>query len=70
MATSTLKASIPEMQLNPNMMLVWEAIDATTGAAVTGVKVSSIGIYGPNLGGAPAGESGFGEFRLIAGPSA
>lgn len=70
MATDTLKATIPELQPTQKMQLVWEAINPTTGAAVSGVKVSSIGIYGVNLGGKPAGDQGFAPVLLrTAAPS-
>lgn len=63
MATDTLKASIPGLQLAQKVQLVWEAIDPTTGANVSGVKVSAIGVYGPNLGDAVQGT--FGSFSPV-----
>jgi hypothetical protein len=62
-ATDTLKASIPELQLAQKVQLVWEAVDPTTGAQVANVKVSLIGVYGPNLGDAAVGT--FGPFNPV-----
>lgn len=41
-----LLSTLAEATLSSGMSIVFEAIDPTTGAAVTGVKVSNIGIYG------------------------
>lgn len=53
MATDTLKASIPFLQLDSGMQIVFEAIHPTTGAAVTGVVVSNVAIYATDLSAVP-----------------
>ena len=49
MANDTLKAGIPVLALYDGMQIVFEAFDPTTGAAVTGVVVSNVAIYGDDL---------------------
>lgn len=46
MATDTLKAGIPIIDLDTGMSVVFEAIDPTTGLAVAGVVVSGVAMYG------------------------
>jgi hypothetical protein len=64
-----LEASFPQATLEPGMQIVFEAIDPTTGAAVTGVTVSGIGMLVEGTG-AGLGEILTGPFMLIPGPSA
>ena len=49
MATDTLVAGIPQLALDGGMSIVFEAIDPTTGAAVSGVVVSNVAIYADDL---------------------
>jgi hypothetical protein len=47
-ATAQLAASIPPLTLDAGCTITVEAIDPTTGAAVTGVTVSQVTIYADN----------------------
>ena len=58
-----------ESQLEPGMQIVFEAISPTTGAAVTGVTVSAIGILASGEG-QNVGTGDFGPFMLVPGPQA
>jgi hypothetical protein len=49
MATETLTAAMPALELTEHELLVLEAIDPTTGAAVAGVTVNNFVIYGRDL---------------------
>lgn len=64
-----LIAGIPALELTPGMSVVFEAVDATTGAAVTGVTVTAVAIYGLDLRGA-SGNLAVGPFMLVPGPGA
>lgn len=46
MTVHTLKAGTPGLMLYPGYIVAFEAINPTTGAAVTGVTVGSIAIFG------------------------
>lgn len=46
-----LIAPLPEMVLQPGMSVVFEAIDPASGAAVTGVKVTEVSIFGDTTSG-------------------
>jgi hypothetical protein len=48
MATAQLVASLPPLTLDAGCTITVEAIDATTGAAVSGVTVSQVTIYADN----------------------
>jgi hypothetical protein len=66
----TLVAATPGLPLEGGSYLRLEAIDPTTGAAVTGVTVSDVAVYGRVL---LDGEAQFIEVlpaRLIPGPGA
>jgi len=69
MAAPPLESSFPQADLEPGMQVVFEAIDPTTGAAVTGVTVSAIGMLVSGQG-ANVGEGTFGPFMLVPGPKA
>lgn len=58
-----------EAQLAPGMSIVFEAISPTDGSAVSGVKVSAIGILaeGANVG---SGTFASGAFLYVPGPKA
>ena len=58
-----------ESVLEPGMQIVFEAISPTTGAAVTGVTVSAIGILASGEG-TNVGTGDFGPFMLVPGPAA
>lgn len=68
MATDTLMAPLPDLVLEPGMMVKLEAIDATTGAAVAGVKVSAIAIYGADESTGAVLDLQSGPFMLVPGP--
>ena len=68
MAVHTLQSGAPGLELVGGNYLRLEAIDPVTGAAVTGVTVSSIAVYGVNLKGYGEGETiPVGPFRLVPG---
>lgn len=46
MATLTLTAATPGLPLNAGSILRLEAISPTTGAAITGVVVTNVAVYG------------------------
>jgi hypothetical protein len=66
--TYTLIAGLPpEHQLLANARIVFEAVDPTTGLAVTGVTISAAGIY------ADADDATLdqlGPYMLVPGPGA
>ena len=49
MTVRTLVAAAPSLRLAGGMQVKFEAISATTGAAVAGVKVTNVNIYGKDL---------------------
>lgn len=68
MATRTLKASVAPIRLVPGMQLRLEAIDPTSGAAVTGVESSAWAIYGDDESD-ETGDTTSGPFMLVPGPT-
>ncbi len=58
-----------ESELEPGMQIVFEAISPTTGAAITGVTVSAIGILASGEG-QNVGTGDFGPFMIVPGPQA
>mgnify|MGYP001042845484 CR=1 FL=1 len=69
MAAPPFESSFPQADLEPGMIVVFEAISPTTGAAITGVTVSAIGMLVTGEG-ASVGEGTFGPFMLVPGPGA
>lgn len=63
-------APLPALILAPGMRIRFEAIDATTGAAVAGVTVKAIAISGVAQPVAGAGDAELqpGPFMLVPGP--
>lgn len=49
MTVRTLVAPAPSLRLAGGMQLKCEAINPTTGAAITGVKVTNVNIFGKDL---------------------
>lgn len=68
MATRTLKASVAPIRLIPGMQLRLEAIDATSGAAVTGVTATRWAIYGDTEDD-ETGDTSSGPFMFVPGPT-
>lgn len=68
MATETLQTAIPPIRLVPGMQLRLEAIDASSGAAVTGVVSSAWAIYGDDESD-EVGDVSSGPFQLVPGPT-
>jgi hypothetical protein len=66
-----LQSSMPQFtQLGNNAKVVLEALDPTTGAAVTGVVFSNVDIYA-DVSDAPTGSQNVaGPFMLVPGPQA
>lgn len=56
MAVDQLLSTMAVATLSSGFLVVWEAIDPTTGAAVTGVEISNASAYGdvPELTAGPA----------------
>lgn len=59
---------MPSMKLEAGMQLVLEAIDPTTGAAVTGVTATHWAIYGEASAEGSADVVSVGPFMLVPGP--
>lgn len=68
MATDQLMAPLPQIDLQPGMKVVLEAIDPTTGLAVAGVTVSKVAVYGTTTTTGPDLGLGSGPFMLVPGP--
>jgi hypothetical protein len=64
----TLEGTLPGVPLTDGQQIVLEARDPTSGAAVTGVKVSNIAIYGLDLT-AGTDASLAGPFQWVSGPT-
>jgi hypothetical protein len=62
-----LLSTMPVLPLVGDMRVQFEAIDPSTGAAVSGVKVSLAVIYATDKAGA-VDSSSTGPFMLVAGP--
>jgi hypothetical protein len=71
MTVYTLQAPMPAIALFPGMQVKLEAIEPSTGAAITGVTCSAWSIYGEDL--TPESEQGDaatpGPFMLVPGPA-
>jgi hypothetical protein len=67
-----IKASLPsDLDLPDGYIVRWAAVDPATGAAVTGVKVSNVSLFGTALGtGDGSGGTITGPFMLVPGPAA
>lgn len=60
-----------ELDLPDGYVVVWAAVNPTTGADVAGVKVSNVSIFGTNLGsGTTDGSFTLGPYMLVPGPNA
>lgn len=69
MTVYTLTAPMPPVSMTQLMLLKLEAIDPSTGAAITGVTCSHWSIYGERLDTADAGQAAAaGPFMLVPGP--
>jgi hypothetical protein len=70
MAAPDLAPLPPDLDLPDGYVIRWSAIDST-GAAVTGVVVSGVSVYGSTLGsGFGSGSGPVGPFMLVPGPNA
>ncbi len=69
MAAYTLMAPCPQLPLPAGSIIRLQAVDPSTGAAVSGVTVSNVVVYGENLV-AGAGGTGSGPYMLVPGPGA
>lgn len=65
-----LISNLADVPLTGGMQVAFEAIDPTSGAAVTGVKVSAVAIYGEtdNVSAADSGTDVLSPFMLLPGP--
>jgi hypothetical protein len=72
MAVDQLIAGLPVFPLTPGMTIKFEAINPTTGAAITGVTVSAVAIVGVQAGAfaAGGGDVQVGPFMFVPGPGA
>jgi hypothetical protein len=69
MAQKLKAAMAPDLDLNGNWRIEWDAVDPTTGASVAGVKVSNTSLQvAGDLGGGGLGDQ-VGPFMLVPGPS-
>jgi len=70
MTVYTLQAPMPALRVFDGMIVRLEAIDPTTGDAVTGVVASAWAIYGDDLAEAAIDNQGdvVGPFMLVPGP--
>lgn len=59
-----------DCQLDAGYTITFEAIDPTTGAAISGVTVTDALIFGTPLGGSSGAELASGPFMLVPGPGA
>lgn len=62
-------APLPQIVLEPGMQVRFEAIDPVTGAAIAGVKVQAIALYGADASGG-ADSLVAGPFMLVPGKNA
>jgi len=69
MTVYTLSASVSSLALVGGSMIKLEAISPTTGAAITGVKVSAVAIYAIDKT-EEIGQLESGPFVLVPGPGA
>lgn len=69
MTVHNVKTSVPPLHLPEGSKIVLEALDPSTGAAVAGVKVSQISVFGLPLEGADGGEVQVGPYVLVPGPT-
>jgi hypothetical protein len=61
----------PDLDLPDGYIVTWAAIDALTGADVSGVVVSDVSIFGTALGsGFNQGGQVVGPYMLVPGPAA
>lgn len=66
-----LSAALPQsLDLPDGYVIEWCAISPTTGADVSGVKVSNVSIFGTMLGTGGGGGIDLGPFMLVPGPAA
>lgn len=57
----------PNHDLGGSYIIEWDAVDPTTGATVSGVKVSQTSLL---VEGTLGGDFGAGDFKLVPGPGA
>lgn len=71
--SQALTAGLAEdLDLPDGYQIVWAAIDPTTGADVSGVKVTGVSIFGTMLGTGTGGQGPppAGPYMLVPGPNA
>jgi len=66
-----ITASMPEgMDLDNSFTIQWAALDPSTGAAVSGVKVSNVGMLVAQVSPGTADDLAVGPFMIVPGPQA
>jgi hypothetical protein len=71
MAAALEAAMAVDLNLPDGYVVVWAAIDPTSGADVSGVVVSNVSIFGTALGsGLSSGTEIAGPYMLVPGPAA
>ena len=70
MPTDTYTAKMSPIPLQPGMQIVFEAINTSTGAAVSGVTVSNVAIFPDDLGAGGVGLEAYGPFMFVPGGGA
>lgn len=68
MAQKIKTALPPNLDLGGSWRVEWDAVDPTTGASVSGVKISHTSLSVEDLSGGLAGILDSGPFRLVPGP--
>jgi hypothetical protein len=64
----TLDAGIPQIALPGGYVVKFEAISPTTGAAITGVTVNTISIYGYDRAASASDAAPGGPYMFVPGP--
>lgn len=68
MAGTPLISVAPGLTMLAGMYLQFEAIDPTTGIAVSGVTVRSVAVYGRDISESSVIQETAGPFMLVPGP--
>ena len=66
--TAELLSTMAQVELTVGCRIVFEAIDPTSGAAISGVKIVNPTVYGVDLSPSNAGEVPSGPLLLVPGP--
>lgn len=70
MAQPLAAAMPPDLDLGGNYTIRLTALDPVSGAAVSGVTISSLAMLVVNVGGTDSGGLAYGPYMLVPGPNA